>query len=104
MISRHGSRMKRHRKDIWTASVINAGVCSFQIFRHNKDEAHDWSFLNESLKDCKVQDPQLLEKGLKDPIKDSEMQKIIDHYLKNNKTSGRTLSRQNSSKRYRQDN
>jgi hypothetical protein len=47
--------MKRHRKDIWTASVINAGSCSFQIFRHNKDEVRDWSFLKESLKDCKVQ-------------------------------------------------
>jgi hypothetical protein len=61
---------------------------SFQNFRHNKDEAHDWSFLKESLKDCKVQDPELLEKGLKGPIKDSEMQKIADHYLKNNKAPG----------------
>ncbi len=61
---------------------------SFQIFRHNKDEVHDWSFLKESLKDYKVQDPELLEKGLKGPIKDSEMQKNADHYLKNNKTSG----------------
>jgi hypothetical protein len=29
-----------------------------------------------------------LEKGLKDPIKDSEMQKFDDHYLKNNKDPG----------------
>ena len=29
-----------------------------------------------------------MEKGLKGPIKDSEMQKIADHYLKNNKTPG----------------
>jgi hypothetical protein len=60
----------------------------FQNFRHNKDKVHDRSFLKESLKDCKIQDPELLEKGLKDPIKDSEMQKIADHYLKNNKTPG----------------
>jgi hypothetical protein len=58
---------------------------SFQNFRHNKDKVHDWSILKESLKDCKIQDPELLEKGLKGPIKDSEMQKIADHYLKNNK-------------------
>ncbi len=61
---------------------------SFQNFRHNKDEVHDWFFRKESLKDCKVQDPELLEKGLKGPIKDSEMQKIADHYLKNNKAPG----------------
>ena len=61
---------------------------SFQNFRHNKDEVNDWSFLKEALKDCKVQDPELLEKGLKGPIKDSEMQKIADHYLKNNKAPG----------------
>jgi hypothetical protein len=61
---------------------------SFQNFRHNKDKVHDWSFLKESLKDCKVQDPELLEKGLKGPIKDSEMQKIADHYLQNNKNPG----------------
>ena len=61
---------------------------SFQDFRHNKDEVHDWSFLKESLKDCKIQDSDLLDKGLKGPIKDSEMQKIADHYLKNNKDPG----------------
>ena len=61
---------------------------SFQNFRHNKDKVHDWSFLKESLKDCKIQDPELLEKGLKGPIKDSEMQKFADHYLKNNKAPG----------------
>jgi hypothetical protein len=61
---------------------------SFQNFRHNKDEVKDWSFLKETLKDCKVQDPELLDKGLKDPIKDSEMQKIAEHYLKNNKAPG----------------
>ena len=49
---------------------------------------HDWSFLKAALKDCKIKDPKLLEKGLKGPIKDSEMQKIADHYLKNNKTPG----------------
>jgi hypothetical protein len=32
-----------------------------------------------------------LEKGLKGPIKDSEMQKIADHYLKNNKATGAGL-------------
>ncbi len=61
---------------------------SFQNFRHNKDKVHDWSFLKESLKDYKIQDPELLEKGLKGPIKDSEMQKIADHYLQNNKDPG----------------
>jgi ribonuclease HI len=61
---------------------------SFQNFRHNKDKVNDWSFLKEALKDCKVQDPELLDKGLKGPIKDSEMQKIADHYLKNNKAPG----------------
>jgi len=45
------------------------------------------SFLS-ALQDCKVRDPELLEKGLKGPIKDSEMQKIADHYLKNNKAPG----------------
>ncbi len=60
----------------------------FQNFRHNKDKVNDWSFLKEVLKDCTVQDPELLEKGLKDPIKDSEIQKITDHYLKNNKAPG----------------
>ncbi len=49
---------------------------------------HNWSFLKESLKDCKIQDPELLEKGLKGPIKDSEMQKISDHYLKSNEAPG----------------
>ena len=29
-----------------------------------------------------------MEKGLKGPIKDSEMQKFADHYLKNNKDPG----------------
>ena len=29
-----------------------------------------------------------MKKGLKAPIKDSEMQKIVDHYLKNNKAPG----------------
>ena len=48
----------------------------------------EWSFLVESLKDWKIKDPKLLEKGLKGPIKDSEMQKIADHYLKNNKAPG----------------
>ena len=61
---------------------------NFQNFRHNKDEVHDWSFLKETLKECKVKDPQLVQKDLKVPIKDSEMQKIADHYLKNNKTPG----------------
>ena len=59
---------------------------SFQNFRHTK--VHDWSFLIAALKDCKVQDPEFLERGLKGPIKDSEMQKIADHYLKNNKVPG----------------
>jgi hypothetical protein len=27
---------------------------SFQNFRHNKDEVHDWSFLKAALKDCKI--------------------------------------------------
>ena len=49
---------------------------------------HDWSFLKAALKDCKIKDPKLLGKGFKGPIKDSEMQKIADHYLKNNKTPG----------------
>ncbi len=61
---------------------------SFQNFRHNKDKVNDWSFLKEALKDCKVRDPESLDKGLKGPIKDSEMQKIADHYLKNNKDPG----------------
>jgi hypothetical protein len=61
---------------------------SFQNFRHNKDKVNYWSFLKEDLKDYKVQDPELLEKGLKGTIKDSEMQKITDHYLKNNKAPG----------------
>ena len=61
---------------------------SFQDFRYNKDKVNDWSFLKEALKDCKVQDPELLEKGLEGPIKDSEIQKIADHYLKNNKSPG----------------
>ncbi len=61
---------------------------SFQNFQHNKDEVHDWSFLKAALKDRKIKDPKLLEKGLKGPIKDSEMQKIADHYLKNNKAPG----------------
>jgi hypothetical protein len=61
---------------------------SFQNFRHNKDEVNDWSFLKEALKDCKVRDPELLDKGLKGPIKDSEMHNIADHYLKNNKAPG----------------
>jgi len=49
---------------------------------------YDWSFLAEALKDCKIKNPKLLKKGLKGPIKDSEMQKIADHYLKNNKAPG----------------
>jgi hypothetical protein len=50
---------------------------------------HDLSFLKAALKDCKIKDPKLLEKGLlKGPIKDSEMKKITDHYLKNNKAPG----------------
>jgi len=61
---------------------------SFQNFRHNKDTVNDWSFLKEALKDCKVRDPVSLDKGLKGPVKDSEMQKIADHYLKNNKAPG----------------
>ena len=61
---------------------------SFQNFRHNKDKVNDWSFLKEALKDCKVRNPELLDKGLKGPIKDSEMQKIADHYLKHNKAPG----------------
>ena len=44
--------------------------------------------MKESLKDCQIKDPKSLEKGLKGPIKDSEMQKIADHYLKNNKAPG----------------
>jgi hypothetical protein len=30
-----------------------------------------------ALRECKVKDPKVLQKGLKDPIKDSEMQKIL---------------------------
>jgi hypothetical protein len=44
--------------------------------------------MKESLKDCKIKDPNLLERGLKGPIKESEMQKISDQYLKNNKAPG----------------
>jgi hypothetical protein len=61
---------------------------SFQDFRHNKDDVNDWSFLKEALKDCKIQNPDLREIGLRGPIKDSEMQKIADNYLKNNKAPG----------------
>jgi hypothetical protein len=60
----------------------------FQKFRHNKDEVRDRSFLTKVLKECKIKDPKLLKKGLMGPIKDSEMQKIADHYLKNNKVPG----------------
>ncbi len=49
----------------------------FQNFSHNKDEVRDWSFLVAALRECKVKDPKVLQKGLKDPIKDSEMQKIL---------------------------
>jgi hypothetical protein len=49
---------------------------SFQHFRHNKNEVHDWSFMAEALKNCKIKDPKRLEKGLKGPLKDSEMRKI----------------------------
>ena len=42
----------------------------------------------EALKNCKIKDPKRLEKGLKGPIKDSEMRKIADNYLKHNKAPG----------------
>ena len=64
-------------------------VCwSFQNFRHNKDEVRDWISLKKTLCNNKITDPALLVKGLKDPIKDSEIQKIGDNYLKNKKAPG----------------
>ena len=47
-----------------------------------------WSFLKSALSTSRIADPALLAKGLKDPIKDSEMQKVVDNYLKNNKAPG----------------
>ena len=60
----------------------------FQDFRHNKDEVRDWRFLKKTLSNSRITDPTLLARGLKGPVKDSEMQKISDNYLKNNKTPG----------------
>jgi hypothetical protein len=76
---------------------------SFQNFRHNMHEVRNWSFLAKALKECTIKDPKLLKKGFKGPIKDSEMQKIADHNLKN-KSQDRTPSRLSSSKRCHRNN
>ena len=69
---------------------------SFQNFRHNKIEVYDWSFLAEALKDCKIKDPKLLEKGLKGPIKDSEMQKLLTTTSRTTRHRDRPRFRRNS--------
>ena len=48
----------------------------------------DWTFLREAISKCRITDPALISKGLRGPVKDSEMQKISDNYLKNNKAPG----------------
>ena len=48
----------------------------------------NWSFLKKALSNSRITDPALLARGLKGPVKDSEMQKISDNYLKNNKAPG----------------
>lgn len=63
-------------------------MMEFQNFRHNKDEVRDWTFLKRALSKSRITDPALLSKGLKGPVKDSEIQKIVDNYLKNIKTPG----------------
>ena len=60
----------------------------FQDFRHNKDEVQDFSFLRKAISKCRLTDPALLSQGLRGPVKDSEMEKIADNYLKNNKAPG----------------
>ena len=47
-----------------------------------------WSFLKKALSNSRITDPTLLARGLKGPVKDYEMQKISDNYLKNNKAPG----------------
>ncbi len=51
-------------------------------------EVRDWSFLKKAPSNSRITDPAPLARGLKDPVKDSEMQKNSDNYLKNNKVSG----------------
>ena len=48
----------------------------------------DWSFLKKTLSNSRITDPTLLARGLKGPVKDSEIQKNLDNYLKNNKDPG----------------
>ena len=48
----------------------------------------DFSFLKKAISKCRLTDPTLLSQGLRGPVKDSEMQKIADNYLKNNKAPG----------------
>jgi hypothetical protein len=60
----------------------------FQDFRHNKNTVKDWSFMRNPLESGKKIEEPFLSKGLKGPLTDTEMQKVVDFYLKINKSPG----------------
>ena len=60
----------------------------FQDFRHNKDDVRDWSFIKRPMETGKKIGEPFFSKGLKGPITDLEMQKVVDLYLKNSKAPG----------------
>jgi hypothetical protein len=60
----------------------------FQDFRHNKDTVRDWSFMRNPLASGKKIEEPFFSKGLKGPLTDTEMQKVVDFYLKINKAPG----------------
>ena len=51
--------------------MLDLPVLEDPVFRHNKDEVRDWTFLVKVLEECRITDPGLLSQGLKGPVKDS---------------------------------
>ncbi len=61
---------------------------SFENFRHNKDTVREWSFMRESIGKGKKIGQNTNPSSLREPLTDSEMQKVTNFYLKIDKSPG----------------
>ncbi len=98
MVSRHGSRMKRHRKDTYTVSTPNAGAS--RIFDTTKMKYMIGSSEKSPSRTARYRTPNSWKKVSKDPSRTQRCRKLLTITSKTTRRQGRTLSRQNSSKRY----
>jgi hypothetical protein len=61
---------------------------SFENFRHNKDTVRDWSFMRDPIEKGKKIGQNTNPSSLRGPLTESEMQKVVNFYLKMGKAPG----------------